>query len=519
MFIFVSYAHNDKPLVRPMVVTILQTAGHTVWFDVEILPGQEWEKEILTAINACDAFVYAMTPASLASQFCRWEFETAIKLGKPVVPVLLLDSEVPEDIAHIQYVDFRDGATGEAAVRLVTGLQHVPVSTINFSVENAVPPPTTAETSSGAFAPLRYRQSETEFVMQQWRSAASISLVGIGSVGKTNFLSHLTDKYVHNQYLGKDHRIVTILLDSAGFVPLTDAGEGADGVVHRVWAAFELMLHELRRKASEPDVGLQGSVSKLDEIYTKMLASHPSTAVRYFELALDLLLSQRHVVFIFDEFESMLSQFPVKFFTLLRWLRDRNKSKLSFVTYTRSPLSVIVEQFNIPLLEIEPFIELFVDNILYVGPYSQSDARQMLLRLQQRSNIDLPEEAVNFILEVTGGFAGLLRGAMYALRLNEQPSTINWQDKAMRERYIQQIASHGVVRTECSTIWHSLTSQEQNILKLVVKPLVTSFQITPEAEVAIATLIQKRLIVLVRDQGRLEINPPLFLTYVEQLDT
>lgn len=125
--IFVSYARVDIYLVRQLV-TILEAGGHEAWFDHRLLPGQDWKEQLRGGIYNCDAFVYALTPESIASEWCRWEFARAIEMGKPIIPVLFQANTVlPDLLSCTQYVDFSQGPTPEATARLMNGLWNLAV--------------------------------------------------------------------------------------------------------------------------------------------------------------------------------------------------------------------------------------------------------------------------------------------------------------------------------------------------------------------------------------------------------
>ena len=110
MRLFVSYARVDKEQVEE-IVAILRDGGHQPWFDRGLLPGRDWQAELAGEIAACDAFVYALSPESVASTWCLWEFAEAAALGKPVVPVLLRETELPPGLEELHYADFTAGAT------------------------------------------------------------------------------------------------------------------------------------------------------------------------------------------------------------------------------------------------------------------------------------------------------------------------------------------------------------------------------------------------------------------------
>lgn len=120
--IFISYAKVDIYLVKQLV-GILYAASHEPWFDHQLIPGQDWKLQLVSAIDRCGAFVYALTPESVASEWCRWEFAKAVELGKTVIPVLFqTNTQLPEAVQRFQYVDFTQGPTPEATARLLAGL-------------------------------------------------------------------------------------------------------------------------------------------------------------------------------------------------------------------------------------------------------------------------------------------------------------------------------------------------------------------------------------------------------------
>lgn len=133
MRLFISYAHEDVKPVQQLV-DILRAGGYEAWFDTLLLPGQDWQAELLAGIQACDAFVYVLSPAALESEWCQWEFAEAVKLGKPVLPVRLRKGPIPPAISRYQYVDFSDGIDLLDVARLIGGLAKLSVTIPRESV-------------------------------------------------------------------------------------------------------------------------------------------------------------------------------------------------------------------------------------------------------------------------------------------------------------------------------------------------------------------------------------------------
>jgi len=131
MQLFISYAREDIEDVRD-TVEILAAGGHAVWFDEQLLPGQDWKQELARAIERCQAFVYAVTRHALGSEWCEWELATAARLEKAVIPVLLEGGvAMPDTLQRLQYADFSSGQTPVAVARLMaalTAMQKLPLA-------------------------------------------------------------------------------------------------------------------------------------------------------------------------------------------------------------------------------------------------------------------------------------------------------------------------------------------------------------------------------------------------------
>jgi WD40 repeat protein len=107
--IFISYARLNKNWIIDLQ-KILSDAGHNAWFDQEITGGDYWWDTILDSIERCDVFVFALSPDSTASIACSAEFQYALTLNKPILPIMYKEAELPiGSLREMQYVDATDG--------------------------------------------------------------------------------------------------------------------------------------------------------------------------------------------------------------------------------------------------------------------------------------------------------------------------------------------------------------------------------------------------------------------------
>lgn len=118
--IFVSYAREDGPRVRP-VVQELQRLKYRVFFDVESIQiGENWKERLEQSIRASRVQLLCWS-ASATSDVIRFEYLKAEGLGKKVVPWLLDDTPLPE-MLELQGITATDPADVAAALAESVGL-------------------------------------------------------------------------------------------------------------------------------------------------------------------------------------------------------------------------------------------------------------------------------------------------------------------------------------------------------------------------------------------------------------
>jgi len=115
--VFISYSRSDSVFVADLA-NRLREVGCKVWQDISGLRGgQAWASEIDRAVRDSDAMIVVLSPDSSASEWVQKETLLAMKLHKPIVPILLRETEIPVQFINLQFVDFR-GDTAEATQKL-----------------------------------------------------------------------------------------------------------------------------------------------------------------------------------------------------------------------------------------------------------------------------------------------------------------------------------------------------------------------------------------------------------------
>lgn len=104
--IFISYSRKDIDFVRRLAGD-LEKAGYDVWWDIsDLRGGDDWVREIPTAIEASDFFIVVLTPNAAVSEWVSKEYTQALNLRKKIIPIMLRPSRVPFALNTINYVDF-----------------------------------------------------------------------------------------------------------------------------------------------------------------------------------------------------------------------------------------------------------------------------------------------------------------------------------------------------------------------------------------------------------------------------
>ncbi len=115
--VFISYARTDTDFVRRLHEAFAERDRET-WVDWEgIPPSDKWMERIHAAIDQAEAFVFVISPDSVASAVCGQELDYAIQHNKRLVPVLYREPQAPvrSELAEINYIFVRESDPFEPA--------------------------------------------------------------------------------------------------------------------------------------------------------------------------------------------------------------------------------------------------------------------------------------------------------------------------------------------------------------------------------------------------------------------
>jgi len=106
----ISYSRDDQPQVRALVALLkagLRDVEKAVFWDEEFEPGEPWFDQLKAHIDASPQLFVFWCHHSNASDQVRREFSYALAREKQVVPVLLDDTPLADELAPIHGIDLR----------------------------------------------------------------------------------------------------------------------------------------------------------------------------------------------------------------------------------------------------------------------------------------------------------------------------------------------------------------------------------------------------------------------------
>ena len=101
--VFLSYAREDRERAV-WLVDALERSGFAVWWDRDLVTGQNWQRELESAVRQARCVVVLWSGHSVASDYVREEASLARDQGK-LVPALLDGAEIPMPFRLIQTAD------------------------------------------------------------------------------------------------------------------------------------------------------------------------------------------------------------------------------------------------------------------------------------------------------------------------------------------------------------------------------------------------------------------------------
>lgn len=393
------------------------------------------------------------------------------------------------------------------------------------------------------YYPPDYRKEEVSAIIQFLDQGSSVSVIGPPSVGKTNMLLFMDqtrpmENEAENPWVRYAPRqldqgqLITINIDPNALLPSLPQDKGDTAA--QAWAGFELLIHRttitpqlmpgsLLRHRPTPDAHVEAEIKRLHEHFVEAHADvtdfedslHAHLALRHLESIIDATLrshelmgSSIRLAYFMDEFERVMYTMPDYFFVALRSIRDRFKYKVMFVTLTRNSLPYLAGENRMNVLE--PFLELFNDSEVYMRPFNDADAWNMIEQLEKRT-VSKDDYALGLLIRATGAFAGLLRaGFKHAEKLAQIQASDYSQAVTLAA---SRLSAELNVQAECQTLLRGLNNDEIGVM------FDTSAEKPNLNQVIVRELLNKSLLVPDSRGTGQRVVPPVLAAYIRNHPT
>jgi hypothetical protein len=104
--VFISYSHKDKQFVTKLVKSLKVKRFNIIYDDEIVKIGDNIRESIDLAINKSDVVIVVISDNYINSPFPSLEMKFAIKCEKKILPILIDDVSLPDELQGIKFADF-----------------------------------------------------------------------------------------------------------------------------------------------------------------------------------------------------------------------------------------------------------------------------------------------------------------------------------------------------------------------------------------------------------------------------
>lgn len=104
--LFVSYSRKDAEVAHKLIEGF-KSIGQDVWVDWEsIPPATDWLEQIFRGIETADAFIFIVSPDSIASEVCNVEVARAALNNKRIIPIVIRNVRPQDTVEAIRKLNW-----------------------------------------------------------------------------------------------------------------------------------------------------------------------------------------------------------------------------------------------------------------------------------------------------------------------------------------------------------------------------------------------------------------------------
>ena len=349
--------------------------------------------------------------------------------------------------------------------------------------------------------PATYHAREVAIIAEWIATGESGAIVGPSGTGKSNllgFLSQRPDSLA--AHLGEKHSGLAVTLVDLNNLPGDDLA-----TFYRV---ILRALYESRAKLAGVHPSLAGTIETL--YHTIKKENDPFVSQSALREALLMFQSNDiRLALILDPFDRFAQTASPKILDNLRGLRDSFKGTLSYLVSVRHELAYLRDP-----TELGELYALLDTHVCWVGGMTPADARWVIDNIIQIRGHAFDEETIERLIELTGGYAALLKAAgLWLTRAAVPTDPAEWLEALLAETSVQN---------RLQTLWQSFTGEEQLLLTELQTllnqhpPDSAAYQaFCPQHRPGLLRLQAKR--VCLSENGAWRISSPLLAAYIAHL--
>jgi hypothetical protein len=109
VFLSHRWADGEHEFTRELAKKLAGHSGISPIIDeTSARAGDDLKKWMDNSIKGSDVLVFVISPGSVESPNCRFELGKARKYGKPIIPLLLRDTNLPKWLARLKWISLKD---------------------------------------------------------------------------------------------------------------------------------------------------------------------------------------------------------------------------------------------------------------------------------------------------------------------------------------------------------------------------------------------------------------------------
>lgn len=376
--------------------------------------------------------------------------------------------------------------------------------------------------------PKEFHLSELTELFKRIIQGHCVSLVGVGTVGKTHLVEHFSENTEAQEHILLNLKVSDIKPNDLLFVHVDPNGMIDLGPLNAhfppAWPGFDLIFRGIMHTVQH----VQGNESESQDSLYRLISERwkasidttrhgPIMVFPLIELSVNNIFDEilrKHgnkdgrLIIVLDDFHTLLEKMPRSFFLNLRALRNQHRYRLVYIVVGRQDIHELIEPSQ--RADLEDFTDLFQEPIYISAAMNSYDMEVVFAYLEHRihgENGIWSDDAKQLMFHVSSGHGGLMRTCFAFYELFHKDKD---KDNLVRKLVLQP----SIVK-ECQIILESCIPEEKSMLKRVAQGVTLNLGSYEDARL-LKGLSQKQLVI--EENNVYRIASPLLAFYVFGLE-